>query len=437
MRATDLITKKKENIELTTEEINWIIKEYTIGNIPDYQMSAFLMAIYFNGLSDRETIDMTLAMRDSGDVLDLSKIEGIKVDKHSSGGVGDKVSLVLVGIIASLDVPFAKMSGRGLGHTGGTIDKLESIPGFNCNLTEDEFVSNVNSIGVALAGQTKDLAPADKKIYALRDTTSTVDEISLIASSIMSKKLSSGCDGVVLDVTVGSGAFMTCLEDARALSEKMVTIGNNSGMNTVAVLTNMDEPLGHFVGNALEVYEALLALKGNGPDDLMNVVKELACEMLIMAKRVSTKDEAISIINDSIESGSAYKKFLEFVEHQGGNKELLTDLENFRNYYKIKFVKEVYLNKSGYIKGINALKIGHASLVLGGGRENLDDIIDFGVGIELSKKVGDYVKESEPVAIIYGNDENKIAEAYTDILDAYVISDDSVPKLTMILDIIK
>ena len=279
MRITQLIDKKKKGNELTAEEIKWVVDSYTAGDIPDYQMTALLMAIRFNGLSDEETFTLTMAMRDSGDIVDLSAIQGIKVDKHSSGGVGDKVTPILMGIIGALDVPFAKMSGRGLGHTGGTIDKLESVPGFNSDLSIEEFIDNVNTVGVAIASQTADLAPADKKLYALRDVTGTVDSIPLIASSIMSKKLASGCDAIVLDVTVGGGAFMTNLEDARALATKMVSIGKKSGKDTVAVITNMDEPLGYGVGNSVEVAEVVRSLRGYGPKDVMEVVFTLGTYM--------------------------------------------------------------------------------------------------------------------------------------------------------------
>ncbi|MDD6182445.1 MAG: thymidine phosphorylase, partial [Lachnospiraceae bacterium] len=321
MRMYDLILKKKQGKELTKEEIYYMIEGFTKGDIPDYQMSAMTMAICFQGMSKRETVDLTLAMRDSGDVLNLDAIEGIKVDKHSTGGVGDKVSLVLTPMIAALGIPVAKMSGRGLGHTGGTIDKLESIEGFSTEMTEEVFIRNVNGIKVAIAGQTANLAPADKKLYALRDVTATVDQMSLIASSIMSKKLASGADAIVLDVKTGNGAFMQKEEDAVALAKAMVDIGKRAGKKTVALITDMDEPLGNAVGNALEVKEAIESLKGNGPADFMEVVIGLGKQMLILAGRAESEEIAEALLKETIDSRSAYKKFQEFVEAQGGNVE--------------------------------------------------------------------------------------------------------------------
>ena len=434
MRISHLIIKKKLNKELTTEEINWIIDNYINGKIRDYHMSALLMAVCFNGLSDRETVDLTLAMRDSGDIIDLSSIEGTIVDKHSSGGVGDKVSLVLIGIIGAIGVPFAKMSGRGLGHTGGTIDKLESIPGFKTNLTVDEFIDNIKSINVAIAGQTSDLAPADKKLYALRDVTGTVDNISLIASSIMSKKLACGCDAVVLDVTTGSGAFMNRTEDAIELSKKMVSIGNSLGKKTIAVVTNMDEPLGNAVGNALEVAEAVQALKGYGPDDLMEVVYTIAEYMLIAAKKTKDIDEAKELIKSVIDNGSAYNKFIEFVEKQGGDSSYV---RNYDSLINASIIREVKSEKSGYVQKINALKIGNASLILGGGREEIEDEIDYSVGIVINKKVADSVKTGQVIAYIYGNDESKVEAAYKEIISAYKIDGKKINKPEMIIDIIE
>ncbi len=434
MRIPHLIIKKKLNKELSTEEIKWIVENYTAGKIHDYQMSALLMAVYFNGLSDRETVDLTLAMRDSGEILDLSSIDGIKVDKHSSGGVGDKVSIVLVGIIGALDIPFAKMSGRGLGHTGGTIDKLESIPGFRTNLSIDEFIDNVKSINVAISCQTSNLAPADKKLYALRDVTGTVDNVSLIASSIMSKKLASGCDGIVLDVTTGSGAFMNDIEDAIELSKKMVNIGKILNKETIAVVTNMDEPLGNAVGNALEVAEAIQALKGYGPADLMEVVITIASYMLIVAKKTDDLDKAKDLIQSVIDNGSAYNKFIEFVERQGGDSSYV---KNYDSLINASIIREVKAEKSGYIHRVNALNIGNASLMLGGGREELDDIIDSSVGIYLNKKVSDSVKTGQILAYIYGNDEKKVNDAYKEVVTAYDIQDEVIDKPKMIIDIIK
>lgn len=434
MRVPHLIIKKKLNKELTTEEIKWLVKNYTEGKIHEYQMSALLMAVYFNGLSDRETIDLTLAMRDSGEILDLSSIEGIKVDKHSSGGVGDKVSLVLVGIIGALDVPFAKMSGRGLGHTGGTIDKLESIPGFRTDLSIEEFIDNVKSINVAIACQTSELAPADKKLYALRDVTATVDNVSLIASSIMSKKLACGCDGIVLDVTTGSGAFMSNVDDAINLSKKMVRIGNSLGKETIALVTNMDEPLGNAVGNALEVAEAIQALKGYGPKDLMEVVTAIASYMLIVAKKTDSLEEAKILIDSVIDNGSAYNKFIEFVEKQGGDSSYV---KNYDSLINASIIREVKAENSGYIHKVNALSIGNAAFILGGGREELKDTIDYNVGIYLNKKISDKVKTGQVIAYIYGNDEKKVEAAYKEVIKAYEIDDKEIEKPKMIIDIIK
>ena len=434
MRVTDLIEKKKANKELTKEEIHWFIKNYTLENIPDYQMSAFLMAVYFNGLSKNELTELTHAMRSSGDTLDLSEIKGIKVDKHSSGGVGDKVTLILIGIIGALDVPFAKMSGRGLGYTGGTIDKLESIPGFRSDLSTREFIDSVNSINVAIAAQTTELAPADKKLYALRDVTATVDEISLIASSIMSKKLASGCDGIVLDVTVGSGAFMKDVESARKLAQKMVEIGKNSDKETVAILTNMDEPLGYGIGNSIEIAEAVRTLKGYGMPDVLEVVYTLGAYMLLIAKKANNIGEARVLMETAISNGSAYNKFLEFVQNQGGD---ISYVKNYDALINASIIREVNAEESGYIHRIDARTVGEAVMALGGGRENLDDEIDASVGVVLNKKIGDQVKRGQILAYIYGNDENKVDTAYEMIVSAYEINEERIERPKMILDIIQ
>ena len=384
MRMYDLILKKKQGKELNTEEINWMIKEFTEGRIPDYQMSAMTMAICFQGMDKRETFDLTMAMRDSGDVLDLSRIDGIKVDKHSTGGVGDKVSLVLTPIVASLGVPVAKMSGRGLGHTGGTIDKLESFSGFSTEISEEKFIDSVNTIGIAIAGQTANLAPADKKLYALRDVTATVDQMSLIASSIMSKKLASGADAIVLDVKTGNGAFMQKEEDAIALAKAMVDIGNRAGKQTVAVITDMDEPLGNAVGNALEIKEVIDALHGDGPEDLMEVVYALGTQMLLLAKRAEDEEIARNLITESIQERKALKKFAEFIENQGGNREEILHPDMLP---KARYVIPVLAEEEGCIERILAQDIGIACMTLGGGRENKESTIDHGVGIILTKIV--------------------------------------------------
>ena len=404
MRMYDLILKKKQGKELNTEEINWMIKEFTEGRIPDYQMSAMTMAICFQGMDKRETFDLTMAMRDSGDVLDLSRIDGIKVDKHSTGGVGDKVSLVLTPIVASLGVPVAKMSGRGLGHTGGTIDKLESFSGFSTEISEEKFIDSVNTIGIAIAGQTANLAPADKKLYALRDVTATVDQMSLIASSIMSKKLASGADAIVLDVKTGNGAFMQKEEDAIALAKAMVDIGNRAGKQTVAVITDMDEPLGNAVGNALEIKEVIDALHGDGPEDLMEVVYALGTQMLLLAKRAEDEEIARNLITESIQERKALKKFAEFIENQGGNREEILHPDMLP---KARYVITVLAEEEGCIERILAQDIGIACMTLGGGRENKESTIDHGVGIVLTKKISNMVKKGETLALIHANSKEK------------------------------
>lgn len=434
MRMYDLILKKKQGKELNTEEINWMIKEFTEGRIPDYQMSAMTMAICFQGMDKRETFDLTMAMRDSGDVLDLSRIDGIKVDKHSTGGVGDKVSLVLTPIVASLGVPVAKMSGRGLGHTGGTIDKLESFSGFSTEISEEKFIDSVNTIGIAIAGQTANLAPADKKLYALRDVTATVDQMSLIASSIMSKKLASGADAIVLDVKTGNGAFMQKKEDAIALAKAMVDIGNRAGKQTVAVITDMDEPLGNAVGNALEIKEVIAALHGDGPEDLMEVVYALGTQMLLLAKRAEDEEIARNLITESIQERKALKKFAEFIENQGGNREEILHPDMLP---KARYVIPVLAEEEGCIERILAQDIGIACMTLGGGRENKESTIDHGVGIILTKKISDTVKKGETLALIHANSKEKAVLASGLIKNAYQIAKEPAKKAPMVKCIIR
>lgn len=434
MRMYDLILKKKQGKELNTEEINWMIKEFTEGSIPDYQMSAMTMAICFQGMDKRETFDLTMAMRDSGDVLDLSRIDGIKVDKHSTGGVGDKVSLVLTPIVASLGVPVAKMSGRGLGHTGGTIDKLESFSGFSTEISEEKFIDSVNTIGIAIAGQTANLAPADKKLYALRDVTATVDQMSLIASSIMSKKLASGADAIVLDVKTGNGAFMQKEEDAVALAKAMVDIGNRAGRQTVAVITDMDEPLGNAVGNALEVKEVIDALHGDGPEDLMEVVYALGTQMLLLAKRAEDEEIARNLITESIQERKALKKFAEFIENQGGNREEILHPDMLP---KARYVIPVLAEEEGCIERILAQDIGIACMTLGGGRENKESTIDHGVGIILTKKISDTVKKGETLALIHANSKEKAVLASGLVKNAYQIAKEPAKKAPMVKCIIR
>ena len=419
MRMYDLILKKKQGGELSTDEIRYMIEGFTEGSIPDYQMSAMTMAICFRGMTPRETVDLTLAMRDSGDVLDLSGIKGVKVDKHSTGGVGDKTSLALTPIIAALGVPVAKMSGRGLGHTGGTIDKLECFDGFTTALSEEQFAGNVNTIGIAIAGQTANLAPADKKLYALRDVTATVDQMSLIASSIMSKKLASGSDAIVLDVKTGNGAFMKKLEDSRALAKEMVSIGTMAGKKTVAGIPDMDQPLGRAVGNSLEVRDAIDTLRGEGPADFKEVVFALGSQMLMLAGRAADEKEARALMEGVIEDGSALDKFAQFVRAQGGDAAPVYDTSLLPVAGK---TLEVTAKESGYVHRILAEDIGIACMTLGGGRETKESAIDLSVGIILEKKNGDAVSDGEVLATIYGNDDAKMQAAYEKIAHAYEIA---------------
>lgn len=429
MRMYDLIVKKKKGEELSTEEIRYMIEGFTSGEIPDYQMSAMTMAICFQGMSKRETVDLTLAMRDSGDVLDLSGIQGVKVDKHSTGGVGDKTSLALTPIVAALGVPVAKMSGRGLGHTGGTIDKLECFPGFTTGISEETFIRNVNEIGIAIAGQTANLAPADKKLYALRDVTGTVDQMSLIASSIMSKKLASGSDAIVLDVKTGNGAFMKKLEDSIALAEEMVSIGTLAGKKTAAVITDMDQPLGLAIGNSLEVMEAIDTLNGKGPEDFKQVVFALGSLMLQLAGKAMDDADAAAQMERVIADGSALKKFAEFVEAQGGDAASVYDTSLLPT---AKLTMEVKAEKAGYVQRILAEDIGIACMTLGGGRETKESEIDLSVGIRLQKKNGSAVSENDTLAVIYGNDNAKMEQAAARILNAYEIGPDKKEPLPVI-----
>jgi len=418
MRMYDIIKKKRDGLELSTEEINYFIQKYIEGNIPDYQMSALLMAIYFNKMTDRETLDLTRAMVNSGDRVDLSEINGIKVDKHSTGGVGDTVTLILGPMIAACNVPFVKMSGRGLGHTGGTLDKLESIEGFRVELSREEFLRNVNKINIAICSQTSNIAPADKKLYSLRDVTATVDNISLIASSIMSKKLAIGSDAIILDVKVGSGAFMKKIEDAIELSKEMVRIGTNYGRQTVAVVTNMDEPLGKAIGNSLEVKEAIEVLTGKGPEDLKELCLFIGSLLLVIAKKVKNQDDGIQLLKEAIENNLAYNKFIELVKYQGGN---IDQVKNPDLLPKAKYVIEVKSDVEGYVKSIDAERMGVCALKLGAGRETMDSIIDLSVGIVLNKKVNDKVLLGETLAYIHANDLDRANEVEKEIKQIYKI----------------
>jgi len=423
MRMYDIIMKKRDGGELTTEEIDFFIKGYTKGEIPDYQVSALMMAIYFQKMNKRETAELTKAMVESGEIVDLSAIEGIKVDKHSTGGVGDTTTLVLAPIVAAAGVPVAKMSGRGLGHTGGTIDKLESFTGFTVEMPIERFIRNVNEKKIAIGGQTANLAPADKKLYSLRDVTATVDNMSLIAASIMSKKIASGADAIVLDVKTGSGAFMKDEESSFKLAEEMVDIGTHVGRNTVAVVTDMDEPLGFAVGNALEVIEAIDTLKGKGPKDLTELCLTLGAHMLILGGKAKTFEAGRGILEEIISSGKGIEKLKELVEAQGGNTDFVDDTSLFP---RAKIIKMVLAAKSGFVKAIKADDIGIAALILGAGRETKESMIDLAVGVVLHKKIGDFVSEGEAVATIYSNSEEKRLQSEEIIQKAYSIVDEKV-----------
>ena len=434
MRMYDLILKKRNGKELTKKEIDFFVQGYTKGEIPDYQASALLMAIFFNKMNKRETADLTMSMVNSGDKLDLSNIEGIKVDKHSTGGVGDKTTICLTPLVASCGVPVAKMSGRGLGHTGGTIDKLESFKGFSVQLDQKEFMDNVNEKGIAVAAQTGHLAPADKKIYALRDVTATVDNMSLIASSIMSKKIASGSDAIVLDVKVGDGAFMKTPEDAKALAREMVDIGKNVGRKTIGVISDMDQPLGYAIGNAIEVIEAIDLLKGNGPKDLFELTLTLGSNMLILAGRVKDEEEGRKLLKENIENGKALEKLKEFVEAQGGDSSYVDDVSKFP---QAKYIIEVKSNKSGYINKINAERLGLIAMELGAGRATKESIIDLAVGIKILKKRGDKVEKEDVLGYIYANDLEKANKAKEDLLENIEIKNEKGKEIPLIYDIVK
>ena len=427
MRMYDLIYKKKSGKVLTKEEIREMIFAYVNKEIPDYQMSAFLMAVCWRGMNLEETTALTEAMADSGEHLDLSMIQGIVADKHSTGGVGDKTSLVIGPMVAALSVPVAKMSGRGLGHTGGTVDKLESFPGFSTSISTEQFFRQVNQIKLAIAGQTANLAPADKMLYALRDVTATVDQVSMVASSIMSKKLASGAEVIVLDVKTGSGAFMKTLEESMELAEIMVNIGNKLGRETYAVITDMNQPLGMTVGNSLEVEEAISVLEGGGPEDLVQISLELAAYMLLGVKRAQTLKEARTLLRGTIQDGSALKKFEEFVAAQGGDGDYVFHKKTFP---KVGLEEDVCALKSGYVTFIHTDEVGMASLLLGGGRETKESSIDLSVGLRLHKKLGDSVEQGTPLATLYANDRKKLEIAKKRFLDAYVI-ENKLPKLSV------
>lgn len=432
MRMYDVIRKKRDGKELADSEIYEVIKGYTNGEIKDYHMSALCMAIYYKGMTDRETAVLTDAMAKSGDTLDLSELGNKTVDKHSTGGVGDKTTLIVAPLVASLGGITAKMSGRGLGHTGGTVDKLESISGYKTEMTSDEFMSTVKTHGIAVIGQSKNLAPADKMLYALRDVTATVDSLPLIASSIMSKKLAAGAKNIVLDVKVGSGAFMKTPEEARALAEMMVSIGKHNGRNVSAVLTNMDEPLGFGIGNSIEVKEALSVLKGGGPDDLREVCITLASEMLALVNGVDRK-KAYNDAKNALSSGLALQKFEEWIGAQGGSLDMIDDESLFPT---CKFSHEVRANRSGYIASVNAESVGTSSVILGAGRADKNDAIDHAAGIILRKKVGEYVNAGETIAEIFTDREDAVSIVSEKLLKAYIFSDIQVETKPLVIDII-
>lgn len=432
MRIYDIIAKKRDKGELSKEEIDFFVKGTVDGTIEDYQITALLMAIYLNGMTKEETSNLTMAMAHSGDIADLSGITGIKVDKHSTGGVGDKTTLIVGPLVACFDVPVAKMSGRGLGYTGGTVDKLESIPGFNIFLPIEKFIENVNNIRISVVGQTGDLAPADKKLYALRDVTATVSCIPLIASSIMSKKIAGGADAIVLDVKYGDGAFMKTIEDAEKLAGTMVDIGDMVNRKTIAVISNMNEPLGLAIGNALEVKEAIDTLNGKGPKDLEEVCIELAANMLYLAKCGEISELKIKL-KELLNNGKAFDKFKLFISAQGGD---IKSIEDFSLLPGAKIFKKYVAKKSGYISKIEAEKLGIASMMLGGGRAKKTDNIDYGVGIVLEKKVGDFVNEGEALLTLHINDESKVDDVMELLDTAYEYEDNKVNKEKLIAKVI-
>lgn len=429
MRMYDLIDKKKKGGELDKNEIYYMIEAYTKEVIPDYQMSAMLMAIYFNGMTDRELSDMTLAMAHSGDMVDLSAVKGIKVDKHSTGGVGDKTTLIIAPIAASLGVKVAKMSGRGLGHTGGTIDKLESIPGFQTSLPKEAFFEEVNRIGISVIGQTGNLAPADKKLYALRDVTATVDSIPLIAASVMSKKLAAGSDRILLDVTCGSGAFMKNKEDAVALAGKMVAIGQQAGRPTIALITNMDTPLGNAIGNSLEVEEVIEVLKGDGPEDLRTVCFHLTANMLYLAE-IGDMKECMKLARKAAKDGSGLHKFIEMVEAQKGDSRVIADTAGMK---QAEYYYDMVADHAGYITHMDTEQCGIASMILGAGRETKDSTIDYAAGIRIRRKTGDRVEVGDTLATLYSDSDSGFKQAEAVLRAAYTIGrDEPVPEKLII-----
>ena len=432
LRMVDLIEKKQEKEELTAEEVRWMIDGFTSGEVPDYQMSAMLMAVFYNGMTKEELSEMTMAMVESGDQIDLSAIEGIKVDKHSTGGVGDTTTLVLAPLVASVGVPVAKMSGRGLGHTGGTIDKLESIEGFHVEITEDEFMDYVNKNKLAVIGQTGNLTPADKKIYALRDVTSTVGSIPLIASSIMSKKIASGAEAIVLDVKVGTGAFMKSIAEAEDLARTMVDIGNNVGRNTMAVISDMSQPLGVAIGNALEVKEAIDTLKGEGPEDLTELSLVLGSQMAYLGGVGESLEDARKMLEENIKNGKALEKFKVFIEAQGGNSAVV---DNPDMLPQAKYQIEVKADQDGYIAEIDAEELGIAGMLLGAGRATKDSVLDLAAGLMLHKKIGDKVSVGDTIVTIHSNSED--VESSVKLIKENIKIADHAEPVTLIHEVIR
>lgn len=435
MRMIDLITKKRDGGVLSSEEIKFIIDSYVKGDTPDYQISSFLMAVFYQGMNDEEQYALTKAMLESGEEIDLTKIDGIKVDKHSTGGVGDKTSLVVAPLAASFGVKMAKMSGRGLGHTGGTLDKLESIPGFNIEVGSDDFFRQVNEIGLAIIGQTANITPADKKLYALRDVTGTIESIPLIASSIMSKKLASGANHIVLDVKVGSGAFMKDVESAAKLAEAMVRIGKLAKRDTVATLTDMSQPLGCAVGNSLEVIEAIETLKGNGPADFTELCVELTAEILLIANLAKTEEQAKEMVLGAINDRSGLEKLRQMIKWQGGNSDVIDDYSIFGEAEeKLELTYEA--DEEAYVESIDALKVGQAAMILGAGRLTKEDSIDHTVGVVLNKKAGDKLVKGDVIATIYSNNKST-NESMEMILDAYLLTKENVKKEPIVIKTIR
>lgn len=435
MRAVDLIRKKRDGLELTHEEIGFLIKGYSEGAIPDYQMAAWAMAVYYQGMSARETADLTMHMASSGDMIDLSSIRGIKVDKHSTGGVGDKTTIVIGPLVAAAGVPVAKMSGRGLGHTGGTIDKLEAIGGFSVELGQEQFFRQVNEIGLAVVGQSGNMTPADKKLYGLRDVTATVESIPLIASSVMSKKIAAGADAIVLDVKTGSGAFMKTLDDSIRLAKAMVDIGTQVGRSTIAVISDMDQPLGYSIGNALEIEEAIATLRGEGPKDLEEVCLILASHMLVLGGKAENEEAARAILQEKLASGEALERLKMMVEAQGGD---TRQIEDAGLLPKAELHVEVKAEKRGFVESIQAEEIGVAAMLLGAGRETKDSVIDLAAGLSLRKKIGDPVEVGEVLAVLHLNPpfQDRLEEASRKVKEAYGITDEKVPRRPLVFALI-